>query len=93
MTWQRTRLKYLAAVPITNGVGEPAEFDDPAWPRYIRTTDIGGPTVLREDTFASLPPATAALAPVARGDILMSAAGTIGRTYLHVSDLPACYSG
>ncbi len=93
MTWQRTRLKYLAALPITNGVGEPAEFDDPAWPRYIRTTDIGGPTVLRDDTFASLPPATAARAPVVRGDILMSAAGTIGRTYLHLTDLPACYAG
>lgn len=93
MTWLRTRLKHLAAVPITNGVGEPAEFDDPAWPRYIRTTDIGGPTALRDDTFASLPPATAARAPVVRGDILMSAAGTIGRTYLHATDLPACYAG
>jgi type I restriction enzyme S subunit len=86
-------LKYLAAMPIVNGLGERAQFDDPAWPRYIRTTDIGGPTVLRADTFVSLPPATAALAPVVRGDVLMSAAGTIGRTYLHTSDEPACFAG
>jgi len=93
MTWKRTKLKFLAAEPIRNGLGEPAEFDDLAWPRYIRTTDIGGPRVLRTDTFASLPPATAAPALVERGDILMSAAGTIGRTYLHMSDEPACFAG
>lgn len=93
MSWRRTRLKYLAAVPIVNGVGEPAEFDDPAWPRYIRTTDIAGPRALRDDTFVSLPPETAALAPVERGDILMSAAGTVGRTYLHASDEPSCFAG
>jgi type I restriction enzyme S subunit len=88
-----TRLKYLAAERIRNGVGEKAEFDDPDWPRYIRTTDIAGPRSLRSDTFVSLPPAIAALAPVARSDILMSAAGTVGRTYLHESGEPACYAG
>lgn len=93
MSWERTRLKYLSDVPIANGIGEPAEFDDPAWPRYIRTTDIASPRALRDDTFVSLSPAKARLAPVERNDILMSAAGTIGRTYLHASEDRACYAG
>lgn len=90
---RQTRLKYLAALPITNGVGEAAEFDDPTWPRYIRTTDIGGPRHLRDDTFASLPPEVARRAPVARGDLLMSAAGSVGKTVLYTSDVLACYAG
>jgi type I restriction enzyme S subunit len=91
--WRSVRLKHLAAEPIRNGVGEPAQFDDPAWPRYIRTTDIAGPRSLRKDTFASLPKELAALAPVRKGDILMSAAGTVGRTLLYLSDEHACYAG
>lgn len=93
MEWRRLRLKHLAAEPIRNGIGEAGTFDDPTWPRYVRTTDIGGPRTLRDDTYASLPPETARKAELRRGDIVMAAAGTIGKSLLYLSDDPACYAG
>jgi type I restriction enzyme S subunit len=87
-------LKHLAALPITNGVGEAAEFDDPSWPRYVRTTDIAGPRDLRQDTFKSLPPDVARRAPLRQGDIVMTAAGaTIGKSLLYGATGEACYAG
>jgi len=85
--WNVTRLKYLAAIPITNGLGEAGTYSDPEWPRYVRTTDIRDARSLRLDVFASLPPEVAAKALLAKGDILATAAGaTIGKstTYLEV---------
>ncbi len=93
MTRTSTRLKYLAAEPIVNGVGEAADQDDPTWPRYVRTTDIAGPTSLREDTFASLPPEIARRAPLIRGDIVMTAAGTIGKSFRYEEPGSACFAG
>lgn len=88
------RLKYLAQIPITNGLGLSGAFDDPSWPRYIRTTDIKDERSLREDVFASQPPEVAAAAMLQAGDILMTAAGaTIGKSYLHGEAAPACYAG
>ena len=93
--WKTRRLKYLSDSPIRNGVGEPSDYDNPDWPRYIRITDIAGPRQLRADTFRSLPPEIAANAPVAEGDILLAAVGaTYGKSYLHEhSTGPACYAG
>lgn len=92
--WRRMRLKHLAVEPIINGVGEPGEYDEPHWPRYVRTTDIGGPRHLRNDVFKSLPPPIANRAPLLRGDLLMVAAGaTIGKSYLHADDQQACFAG
>jgi type I restriction enzyme, S subunit len=93
VTWRRTRLKYLASIPIVNGLGEAATLEDDSWPRYIRTTDFAGPRELRDETRATLPPDVAKKAEVRRGDILMSAAGTVGRTFLYDSDDPACFAG
>lgn len=94
MTWTSTRLKFLADLPIRNGLGEAGEFEDPSWPRYVRTTDIAGPRSLREDSFKSLPPEVARKAMLLPGDILMTAAGaTIGKSYLHLTDGPACFAG
>lgn len=94
MTIKRVPLKHLASVPITNGLGLPGEHDNPEWPRYIRTTDIAGPTALRDDTFASQPPEIARNALVRRGDILMTAAGaTIGKSVRICQDIYACYAG
>jgi len=86
-------LKHLAALPISNGVGEAAEFDDPDWPRYVRTTDIAGPRSLWDNTFRSLPPEVAKRASLKSGDLLMTAAGGVGKSTLYVSDNPACYAG
>lgn len=92
--WRRLRLKHLAAVPIVNGVGEPGEYEEPDWARYVRTTDIAGSRDLRDDVFKSLPPSIANKAPLLRGDLVMVAAGaTIGKSYLHGSDQPACFAG
>lgn len=94
MTWRETRLKFLAEIPIRNGLGEAGGQDEPTWPRYIRTTDIAGPRSLRDDVFASLPPDVAAAAMLRRGDIVMTAAGaTIGKTLLYEDPAPACYAG
>ena len=79
--------------PIRNGLGEPAIHDNHEWPRYVRTTDIQGPHSLRQDIFASLPPETAAKAPLLPGDLVMSAAGSVGKSLLHTDDSPACYAG
>ena len=94
MTWRHTRLKHLAELPIRNGLGEAGAFDDPAWPRYVRTTDIAGPRKLRDDVFASLPPVVASKAMLAAGDILMTTAGaTIGKSTTFTEGYPACYAG
>jgi len=91
--WKRTRLKHLAAIPITTGVGLPAEHQNPDWPRYIRTTDIAGPQVLRGDVFYSQPPELLEVAGVQSGDLLMTAAGSVGQSYLHTSSEAAVYAG
>ncbi len=93
MTWRSTRLKYLAALPITNGLGEAAQDSDPSWPRYIRTTDIASPRHLHADRRVSLPPETARPSMVQADDLLMCAAGSLGKVYLHRGDEPACYAG
>lgn len=89
-----TPLKYLVTDRITNGVGLPAEHDNPGWPRYIRTTDIAGPRSLRDDVWYSQPPELLQKASVQRNDLLLTNAGmTVGKSYLHVSDTPGVYAG
>ena len=93
--WEVKRLKFVAAEPIKNGVGEAGAHDDPQWPRYVRITDIAGPRELREDTFKSLPPELAREAPFKVGDLLLAAVGaTFGKSYLHARDCgPVCFAG
>ena len=93
--WEVKRLKFVAAEPIKNGIGEAGAHDDPEWPRYVRISDIAGPRELREDTFKSLPPDLAREAPFRVGDILFAAVGaTFGKSYLHLRDVgPVCFAG
>jgi len=92
--WTKTRLKFLASEPIRNGLGEAGAFEEPNWPRYIRTTDIASTRELRSDVFKSLPPDTAKRALLCPGDILMTAAGaTIGKSYLHLKSGSYCFAG
>lgn len=93
MTWTTTRLKYLASIPITNGLGEAAQAGDDQWPRYIRTTDISTPRSLDPGKRVTLPPEIAKGGLVQRDDLLLCAAGSLGKTYLHDSDEIACYAG
>lgn len=93
VSWSRTPLKRLSKAPLVNGLGLPGEHDNPSWPRYIRTTDIESARSLRPDTFASQPPEIAKKAGVEPGDILMTAAGTIGKSVLIEEEIDACYAG
>lgn len=92
-TWPRVALRYLSAIPITNGLGEAARDGDDSWPRYIRTTDITGLKSLDPGKRVTLPPEVARPALVKRGDILMTAAGSLGTSYLQQSDESACFAG
>ncbi len=93
MTWTSSRLKYVAAAPMVNGLGEAAREGDAGWPRYIRTTDISSPRTLNPEKRVTLPPALAAQAEVERDDLLLCAAGSLGKVYLHQSEESACYAG
>ena len=95
MIFPERRLKFCVRTPIANGIGAAAEYDDPAWPRYVRITDIAGPRELRSNTFASLPPEVALEAPFEVGDLLAASVGaTFGKTYLHTQDIGiAAYAG
>jgi len=93
--WTTRRFRHVVRSPIKNGVGESAQGFRSDWPRYIRITDIAGPTRLRDDTLASLPPDIAVDAVVQPGDLLFAAVGaTFGKVYYHkhaASD--CCFAG
>lgn len=92
--WECRRLRTLVREPITNGVGVSARGFEPSWPRYVRITDIGGPTVLKDSGEASLPPDVAEKAPLRKGDLLFAAVGaTVGKSYLHLAEGSFCYAG
>ncbi|HOQ48182.1 MAG TPA: hypothetical protein PK157_22940 [Bryobacteraceae bacterium] len=93
--WETRRLRHVVRSPIKNGVGESAQQYRDDWPRYIRITDIAGPTRLRTDTLASLPPEIAAHAVVEPGDLLFAAVGaTFGKVYHHRhATSPSCFAG
>ena len=88
-------LKRLLRVPPEYGLSEPADHDDPAWPRYVRITDIAGQTALRGDTFRSLPPDIARSAMLEDGDILLARSGaTAGKAFQYqAAHGPACFAG
>lgn len=88
------QLRHLSEIPITNGLGESGDpRNDASWPRYIRTTDIDTVRSLDPSKRVTLPPDIAAQAVVDQGDILMSSAGSVGKSYLHVTGESACFAG
>jgi type I restriction enzyme S subunit len=93
--WEVKRLKHIASGPIKNGLGAASDMAEPAFPRYIRITDIAGPRTLADESFRSLPPEIATQAPLHLGDVLFACVGaTFGKSYLHCTDIgPACYAG
>jgi len=92
--WECLRLRSVSGSPLSNGVGEASDRANPDDPRYIRITDISTTRSLRSDTFRSLPSEIAEKALVKKGDILLAAVGaTFGKSYLHDSDVAACYAG
>ena len=93
--WEVRRLRTLSQDPIANGVGESAHPFRSDWPRYVRITDIAGPTSLHDATAASLPPERATGAMLARGDLVFAAVGaTYGKSFLYLGESDfACFAG
>lgn len=78
------RLRALLARPMDYGANAAAEFDNPEWVRYIRTTDVTADGNLRSETFRSLPPEVAAPYLLADGDLLFTRSGaTVGKSFLY----------
>jgi type I restriction enzyme S subunit len=94
-SWPEMRLKRLVIRPLEYGIGQPAEYDDPSWPRYIRTTDVTAEGAIREDTFKSLPPEVAGPYLLSDGDLLLTRSGaTVGKSFLYRKEWgPACFAG
>jgi type I restriction enzyme, S subunit len=88
-------LKWLLDRSPEYGLSEAAVHDDPAWPRYIRITDITADGSLKDDTFRSLPPEVARGALLEEGDILLARSGaTVGKAFCYRSDIgPSCFAG
>lgn len=92
-TWKRAHLSHVSKIPITNGLGEAAQTYEEGFVRYIRTTDIKGLHQLDDSKKVGLPPEVGRQALVQPGDLLMTAAGSLGTSYLHSEDSEACYAG
>lgn len=92
--WEFVRIKYLTNDPLMYGANESAELDDKNLPRYIRITDLKSNGGLKEETFKSLPKEKAFPYMLKKGDLLFARSGaTVGKVYLHESNLPACFAG
>lgn len=92
--WNCLPLKYLLSETLQYGANEPAEYDNPEWPRYIRITDIDDSGKLKQETFKSLPPEKAQEYILKKGDVLFARSGaTVGKTYIFEEDYKACFAG
>ncbi len=80
--WEPRRFRFLISEPFKYGANEPAELQDPDFPRYIRITDVEEDGSLRSDTFRSLPPEVAEPYLLQEGDILLARSGaTVGKSF------------
>ena len=93
--WEVRRLQHLIEGKPKYGANAAAEYDNPAWPRYLRITDFDLDGRLRNGTFRSLPPGIAKDYMVKSGDILFARSGaTVGKTFLVSPDAgDACHAG
>jgi len=93
--WGAIRFKFLLDEPLQYGANESAEYDETAWPRYVRITDINENGNLREETFKSLPEDIAQPYLLRDGDLLLARSGaTVGKTFLYLKSWGrAAYAG
>lgn len=89
------RFKQVLAIPLQYGLSEPAEHENPEWPRYVRTTDVTPEGDLREDTFKSIEPSIARACLLRDGDVLFTRSGaTVGKSFVYQQAWgPACFAG
>lgn len=90
-----TRLKFIRVGALLYGANQAGAAEKPAWPRYIRITDIGADGRLREDTVQSLAPELAAPYLLEDGDILLARSGaTVGKAFRYRAEWGrACFAG
>ena len=94
MSFPRVKIKYLANEKLTYGANESAELEDIELPRYIRITDLDSMGKLKEHTFKSLTWEKATPYLLEQGDLLFARSGaTVGKSYIHDSNFPACFAG
>ena len=93
--WEVPRLKFITSEPLSYGANAAADFDVPAWPRFVRITDVDALGRLRDETFRSLPPEVAQAFLLQPNDILLARSGaTVGKSFIYgVSWGVACYAG
>lgn len=91
--WREVALRHISVIPIRNGIGEAAQDQEEGYVRYIRTTDIADLHRLDESKRAGVPLEVAKDALVADDDILMTAAGSLGTSYLANVGEPAAFAG
>ena len=93
--WSVCQLRRVLAEPLAYGANEPADIDEPLYPRYVRITDIDAHDSLRPETFRSLPPEVAEPYLLREGDLLLARSGaTVGKTFRYRSDWgPCAYAG
>ena len=92
--WECAYLKRILSEKMQYDANEPAESNNPEYPRYIRITDIATNGELKECTFKSLEPQKAKDFLLKKGDILFARSGaTVGKTFLFNSNIDACYAG
>lgn len=92
--WEILPLKRCLSSHLMYGANEIAESDNPAYPRYIRITDIGDNNTLRSDTIKTLAPEVAKDYMLKTGDLLFARSGaTVGKTYLYQGGFDACFAG
>ena len=93
--WEVRRLRYLVEGRLNYGANAAADYDNPAWPRYLRITDFDLDGRIRMDTFRSLPPSIAEEYLVRPGDLLFARSGaTVGKSFLVSGDAgKSCYAG
>lgn len=90
-----TRLRRLLVVPPRYGASETGDVDRPAWPRYIRITDLAANGALRNDDVRSLPPTVARAYMLDDWDILFARSGaTVGKAFVYRESMgPCCFAG
>ena len=92
MSQTETRLKRLVTGPIVAGLNLAGADGPAAWPRYIRTTDIVGPTRLTQAGVRIDPAAVQGL-DVRKNDLLVCRTGSLGTVYSHFLEEPAAFAG
>lgn len=93
--WEVKRLKLVTSEPLSYGANAAAEFDEPAWPRFVRITDVDKLGRLRDETYRSLPPEVAKGYLLQPNDILLARSGaTVGKSFIYKESWGiACYAG